>query len=134
PIKVGVLLSLSGPAAPFGIPERDIIKILIDKANAEGGINGHKIEAVYHDDQSNPTEAARGTTRLIRQEKVQVILGPSTGSSTLALAPIAAQAKVPVLAPVATQSVTNASHAFFPWLFRVAPASAVTMTAMMEKV
>lgn len=134
PVKVGVLLSLSGPAAPFGIPERDIIKILIDKANAEGGINGHKLEAVYHDDQSNPTEAARGATRLIRQEKVQVILGPSTGSSTLAIASIAAQAKVPVLAPVATQSVTNASHAFFPWLFRVAPASAVTMAAMMEKV
>jgi branched-chain amino acid transport system substrate-binding protein len=133
-IKVGVLLSLSGPAAPFGIPERDIIKILLDKANAEGGINGHKLEAVYHDDQSNPTEAARGATRLIRQEKVQVILGPSTGSSTLAIAPIAAQAKVPILAPVATQSVTDPSHSFFPWLFRVAPASAVTMQAMMEKI
>lgn len=134
PVKVGILLSLSGPAAPFGIPERDIIKILLDKANAEGGINGHKLEAVYHDDQSNPTEAARGATRLIRQEKVQVILGPATGSSTLAIGPIAAQAKVPILAPVATQSVTNPSHSFFPWLFRTAPASAVTMEAMMEKI
>lgn len=134
PVKVGILLSLSGPAAPFGIPERDIIKILLDKANAEGGINGHKLEAVYHDDQSNPTEAARGATRLIRQEKVQVILGPATGSSTLAIGPIAAQAKVPILAPVATQSVTNTSHSFFPWLFRTAPASAVTMQAMMEKI
>jgi branched-chain amino acid transport system substrate-binding protein len=133
-IKVGMLFSLSGPAAPFGIPERDIIKILVDNANAAGGINGHKIEAIYHDDQSNPTEAARGATRLIRQEKVQVILGPSTGSSTLAIAPIAAQAKVPLLSPVATQSVTNGTHSFFPWLFRTAPASAVTMAAMMEKV
>ncbi len=133
-VKVGVLLSVSGPAAPFGIPERDIIKILADKYNAEGGINGHKIELVYHDDQSNPTEAARGATRLIRQENVKVILGASIGSATLALMPIAAQANIPVLSPVSTQSVTNKEHAFFRWVFRTSTASAVTMEAMMKKV
>ena len=133
-VKVGVLLSVSGPAAPFGIPERDIIKILAEKYNAEGGINGHKLELIYHDDQSNPTEAARGATRLIRQENVQVILGASIGSATLALMPIAAQAKIPVLSPVSTQSVTNKEHAFFRWVFRTSTASAVTMQAMMQKV
>ena len=133
-VKVGVMLSVTGPAAPFGIPERDIIKILADKYNAEGGINGHKLDLVYHDDQSNPTEAARGATRLIRQENVQVILGPSIGSATLAAAPIAAQAKVPILSPVSTQSVTEKTHAFFPWVFRTSTASAITMQAMMEKV
>jgi branched-chain amino acid transport system substrate-binding protein len=132
-VKVGVLLSVSGPAAPFGIPERDIIKILAEKYNSEGGINGHKLELIYHDDQSNPTEAARGATRLIRQEHVQVILGAATGSSTLAAAPIAAQAKVPMLAPVSTQSVTDKKHAFFPWVFRSSTASAVTMQAMLQK-
>jgi branched-chain amino acid transport system substrate-binding protein len=132
-VKVGVLMSISGPAAPFGIPERDIIKILAEKYNAEGGINGHKLELIYHDDQSNPTEAARGATRLIRQENVQVILGASIGSATLALAPIAAQAKVPVLSPVSTQSVTITTHPFFPWVFRTSTPSAVTMQAMMEK-
>jgi branched-chain amino acid transport system substrate-binding protein len=133
-VKVGVLLSVSGPAAPFGIPERDIIKILADKYNAEGGINGHKLELIYHDDQSNPTEAARGATRLIRQENVKVILGASIGSATLALMPIAAQANIPVLSPVSTQSVTNKEHAFFRWVFRTSTASAVTMEAMMKKV
>ncbi|MFG1230335.1 ABC transporter substrate-binding protein [Xanthobacter wiegelii] len=133
-VKVGVLLSISGPAAPFGIPERDIIKILAEKYNAEGGINGHKLELIYHDDQSNPTEAARGATRLIRQDNVQVILGPSIGSSALAIGPIAAQAKVPILSPVSTQSVTNKDLSFFPWIFRTSTASAVTMQAMMDKV
>jgi len=133
-VKVGVLLSVSGPAAPFGIPERDIIKILADKYNAEGGINGHKLELIYHDDQSNPTEAARGATRLIRQDNVKVILGASIGSATLAMMPIAAQAKVPVVSPVSTQSVTSKDHPFFPWVFRTSTASAVTMQAMMQKV
>src|SRR5579875_3607429 len=44
PVKVGVLLSLSGPSAPFGIPERDVVKILAEKYNAAGGINGHKLD------------------------------------------------------------------------------------------
>jgi branched-chain amino acid transport system substrate-binding protein len=132
-VKVGVLLSISGPAAPFGIPERDIIKILAAKYNAEGGINGHKIELIYHDDQSNPTEAVRGATQLIREDNVQAILGASTGSSTLAMAPIAARAGVPVFAPVATQSVGLRTNSFFPWMFRTCPPSAVTIQAMMEK-
>ena len=132
-VKVGVLLSLSGPAAPFGIPERNIIQILADQFNAKGGANGHTVQLLFHDDQSSPTEAARGAMQLIRQDDVQVILGPATGSSTLAMAPIAAQAKVPVLAPVSTQSVTDRDHGFFPWVFRTSPASAVTMQAMMRR-
>lgn len=117
-IKIGVILSLTGPAAPFGIPERDTIKILADKVNAEGGINGRTITLVYHDDQTNPTEAARGATKLIQQDKVQAILGATTGSAVLALMPIAAASQVPVLCPCGTISVTSKEHAFFPWIFR----------------
>jgi branched-chain amino acid transport system substrate-binding protein len=132
-VKAGVLLAISGPAAPFGIPERDIIKLLADKYNAEGGINGHKIELVYYDTQTNPTTAVRGTTQLIREDKVVVILGASTGTDTLASAPIAARAKVPMLSPVGTQSVTDLDHPFFPWEFRTAPRSAITIQAMLQK-
>ncbi|POH25084.1 hypothetical protein ATY30_28820 [Sinorhizobium americanum] len=133
-IKVGVILALSGPAAPFGIAEADAVRILVDRYNKAGGVNGHQIEAIYHDDQSNPTEGARGATRLIRQEGVQAIIGSSTSSSTLAFAPIAAQAKIPVFAPVGAQSLTSKSHAFFPWVFRTAPGSQVTMQSMMLNV
>jgi branched-chain amino acid transport system substrate-binding protein len=132
-LKIGVIASLSGPAAPYGIPERDIVKIVADRYNAAGGINGRKIELIIEDDQTNPTEAARDATRLIRQDNVIAIIGASTGSATLAFAPIAANAKVPVYAPVATQSVTSRQHTFFPWVFRSAPASAVTMQAMMKR-
>ncbi|MBE0694912.1 MAG: ABC transporter substrate-binding protein, partial [Aquamicrobium sp.] len=58
PLKIGLLLSLSGPAAPFGIPERDAVKALADGVNAEGGVNGRKGELVTYDDATNPTEAA----------------------------------------------------------------------------
>lgn len=59
-LKLGVLLSTSGPAAVFGIPERDAIVVAADHINATGGIDGRKIELVHYDDKTNPTEAARG--------------------------------------------------------------------------
>ena len=132
-VKVGVLLSLSGPAAAFGIPERDVVKILADKYNAQGGINGHKLELVFHDDQTNPTEAARGATKLIQQDKVQVIIGPTSGSAALAMLPIAAANQVPVLAPVGTISVTSKDNAFFPWVFRTCTNDEILIAGAMEK-
>ena len=92
-IKIGGIYSLSGPAAPFGVPERDIVQALVDKANKEDTLNGHKIELIICDEQTNPTEAARCVTRLVRQQGVVAIAGPTTGSGTLAAAPIAMQGK-----------------------------------------
>lgn len=132
-VKVGGILSLSGPAAPFGIPERDAVEILANKINAEGGIKGRKIEVIFHDDQSNPTEAARGATRLIQQEKVQAIIGSTLGTGTLALMPIAMNNKVPVLAPIGTIDATSKKHAFWPWLFRSAPTEEVILDGIMER-
>lgn len=132
-IKVGGIFSVTGPAAPFGVPERDIVQILADNLNAEGGVNGKKIEIIMCDGQTNPTEAARCATRLIRQDGVQAIIGSTTGTGTLALMPVAARAEVPVLAPVGTISVTDKEHAFWPWVFRVAPTDRVILSGIMER-
>lgn len=132
-IKVGVVLSLSGPAAAFGIPERDTVKILADKYNSEAGATGRKIELVYYDDMTNPTEAARGTTRLIDQDRVVAIIGSTTGSSSLALAPIAAAKSVPVLAPAGTISLISKEHAFFPWMFRSSISDEVAVAEALER-
>lgn len=134
PIKIGVLLSLSGPAAAFGIPERDIVKILADKFNAEGGLGGRPIELIYQDDQSNPTETARGATKLIQQNQVVAIIGPTTGSGALAMLPLAARAQVPVLAPVGTITVTKKDSGYFPWVFRTCPNDEFLVSATMDVV
>jgi branched-chain amino acid transport system substrate-binding protein len=118
PLKIGLLLSLSGPAASFGIPERDAVELLVSDLNAQGGINGRKIELAIYDDATNPTEAARGATKLIREDGVAAIIGVSTGSGTLAAAPIAAREQVPMLAPNATISVTARDSASYPYVFR----------------
>ena len=131
-IKVGVILSLSGPAAAFGIPERDTVKILADKYNSEVGKNGRQIELIYHDDQTNPTEAARGTTKLIEQNNVVAIIGPTTGSGALAAAPIAAAKSVPMLAPAGTISLISKDHAFYPWVFRTSVSDELGVAQALE--
>ncbi|MBW3098437.1 ABC transporter substrate-binding protein [Pseudohoeflea coraliihabitans] len=132
-LKVGGIFSVSGPAAPFGVPERDIVKILADNLNSEGGIDGKKIEIIFCDDQTNPTESARCATKLIRQDGVIAIIGSTIGTGTLALMPVAARAEVPVLAPVGTISVTDKEHAFWPWVFRIAPTDKVILSGIMER-
>jgi branched-chain amino acid transport system substrate-binding protein len=132
-LKVGAIYSLSGPAAPIGTAERDIAEILTAKLNKEGGIKGQQVELVICDDMTNPTEAARCATKLIRQDGVMAIVGSTTGTGTLALAPIAMNAKVPVVAPVGTIPVTSKDNAFWPWVFRSAPTDTIIIGAIMER-
>ncbi|MGE0797893.1 MAG: ABC transporter substrate-binding protein [Lautropia sp.] len=116
PVKLGVIMSLSGPAAVLGLGQRDAINAI---HRAHGGvIHGHNIELVFYDDKSNPTEAARGVTLLASEHKVAAIIGPTTGSSVLAAAPVAARREVPLLAAVGTAALTDRKNDFFPWLFR----------------
>lgn len=120
PIKVGAVLSLSGPAAVFGLPERDAIEAVVEEINRTGGVNGRKIELVLHDDKTDPSEDVRGVTQVTR-DGVVAIVGPSTGSGVLAAGPVAERLRVPLLAPAGTASITDKKNSFYPWVFRVAP-------------
>lgn len=133
PIRIGAILSLTGPAAAFGIPERNAAQVVVDKVNKDGGVKGRKLELVVVDDKTNPTEAARAAQRLISSDKVVAIIGASTGSGTLAMAPVAARNQVPVLAPNGTIGVTDPSKEFFPWTFRTSVSDTITIPALVER-
>lgn len=133
PLRIGLLLSLTGPAAPFGIPERDAVEVLVKKMNDEGGISGRKIELSTYDDATNPTEAARGATQLIQQNKVVAIIGSTTGSGTLAAAPVAMRYEVPMVAPNGTLAVTLKENKFYPWVFRSLSGDLTNTAVMFER-
>jgi branched-chain amino acid transport system substrate-binding protein len=65
-------------------------------------VKGKKLAVRVYDDQSKPEEAASATTRLITQDKVKVILGEVASSNSLAMAPLAQQAKIPMITPSST--------------------------------
>ena len=118
PVKVGVVLSLSGPAAVFGLPERDAITAIHKEMG--GTVDGRKMDLVWCDDKTNPTEAARCVTQLANDDKVVAIIGPGTGGGILAAGPVADRLKVPLLGPAGTVAITDKANAFWPWIYRVA--------------
>jgi branched-chain amino acid transport system substrate-binding protein len=101
-IRVGVFNSLTGGTATFGISSTQGIQMAADEWNERGGLLGKKIELVVEDDQSKPDEAALAVTKLINQNRVVGILGEVASSRTLAGAPIAQKAGIPLITPAST--------------------------------
>lgn len=132
PVKIGAVLSLSGPAAVFGIPERDAIQAVVAKMNSTTK-GGRKFEILLYDDKSNPTEATRAVNQAIN-DKVVAIVGPSTGSGILASGPIAQRLSTPLIGPAGTLAVTDPKNEFFPWVFRAAPSDASGVRAILQDV
>ncbi|MFZ5470120.1 MAG: ABC transporter substrate-binding protein [Myxococcota bacterium] len=115
-ILLGEVGSLTGSEAAFGISTRDGIDLAIKEANAAGGVKGKKLAVRVYDNQSKPEEAASAITRLITQDKVVLVLGEVASSNSLAMAPKAQEAKVPMVTPSSTNpAVTEVGD----YIFRV---------------
>ena len=97
PLKIGAVLSVTGPAAFLGDPELKTLKIYVDKTNAGGGVLGRPIELVSYDDGSDAAKANSFGKRLIEDDHVDVILGGSTTGSTMAMIPLAEKAEIPLI-------------------------------------
>jgi len=101
-VRIGVFMSLTGDTANFGISSVNGIKMAADEVNAAGGINGKQIELLVQDDRSDASEAATIVTKFVTQDQVQAILGEVASSRSIAAAPIAQNAKIPMLTPSST--------------------------------
>ena len=97
PIRIGSVLSVSGPAAFLGDPELKTLQMYIEKINAEGGVLGRKLELVHYDDGSDAAKANSFTKRLIESDKVDVLIGGTTTGATMAMAPLVDKASLPFI-------------------------------------
>lgn len=96
-IKIGSVLSVTGPAAFLGDPELKTLQLYVEKINAAGGVLGRKLELVHYDDGSDAAKANSFTKRLIESDKVNVLIGGTTTGATMAMAPLVERAKVPFI-------------------------------------
>lgn len=117
PIKIGVVLSTSGTASSLGKPEMDTVKMMTEKTNAAGGINGRKIELVAYDDKSDQNEAVLNTKKLIEQDKVVAIIGGSTSGNSLAMIPLVEKAKIPFISVASSKQIVSPVK---PFVFKTA--------------
>jgi branched-chain amino acid transport system substrate-binding protein len=115
-ILIGEVGSLTGSEAAFGISTKNGIELAVEEANEAGGVKGKKLAVRVYDDASKPEEAASAVTRLLSQDKVKLILGEVASSNSLAMAPKAQDAKVPMISPSSTNpTVTEVGD----YIFRV---------------
>jgi branched-chain amino acid transport system substrate-binding protein len=96
-IKIGAIVAATGPASFLGDPELKTLQHYIKKINNSGGVNGQELELVHYDTAANPKKAVTFTKRLINQDKVVAIIGPSTTGETMAILPFVRKAKIPLL-------------------------------------
>lgn len=94
PIKVGAQFPLTGVAAANGEWAKLGIEVAVAKINADGGIDGRKVEVEFADNEFDPTKAVTEVTRLLNQEQVEFVFGPLGSDQTIATLPMLNSAKV----------------------------------------
>jgi branched-chain amino acid transport system substrate-binding protein len=94
-IKIGAVLSVTGPAAFLGEPALKTLELYVERINAAGGVLGRKLALVHYDDGSDAAKANNFGKRLIESDKVDVLVGGSTTGATMAMAPLVEKAGVP---------------------------------------
>src|SRR3989344_2301048 len=113
-IRIGFIGSLTGEAASYGEPQRDALKLAVDDINSSGGIGGRTVEIIYEDGECSGEGGANAAQKLVNVDKVEVILGGSCSSETLAALPIVEKAGVVIVTGSATSpDLVNKSKFFF---------------------
>ena len=99
PVKIGVILPLTGDAAVYGEPAKNILQLAADEINAAGGIDGNSIELIFEDAKCGGPGGANAAQKLVNVDGVKVIIGGFCSSESLAAVPIAEAAKVAMISP-----------------------------------
>lgn len=97
PYKIGMVFSLSGIFGGVGAAQKRTIDVEVEKVNQEGGIDGHPVELVVYDDQSRPEEASLLLKKVVQQDKVSVILGPSLAAMIMPNKAVIQELKTPAM-------------------------------------
>jgi branched-chain amino acid transport system substrate-binding protein len=106
-IKIGAIVSATGPASFLGDPELKTLQHYVKKINDEGGVDGQKIKLIAYDTGASPKKAVTFTKRLISQDKVVAIIGPSTTGETMAIIKFVQRAKIPMISMGGGISIIN---------------------------
>jgi branched-chain amino acid transport system substrate-binding protein len=95
PIKIGSVLSVTGPAAFLGDPELKTLQLYVDDINKKGGVIGRPLQLVHYDDGSDANKANSFAKRLIEDDKVDILVGGTTTGSTMSMVPLAEKSGTP---------------------------------------
>jgi len=115
--KVGAVFSLTGPASNLGVPEEETVDMMVAQINAAGGINGHPLEVIVYNDETNAEKCKTMVDRLIQQDKVLAIIGPTTSGNSLAILDTVTTAEIPLVSCAANIGIVEPVEERY-WIFK----------------
>lgn len=101
-IKLGGIAPLSGSTAQYGNAVREGVDLFVEEINAAGGVNGQQVEIIWEDTKGDALEATNAFNKLVENDGVSAIVGPVLSGESLAVAPLAGDAGIPMITPSAT--------------------------------
>ena len=123
-VKVGVVVSATGTTAFVGIPQKNEVTLLPRK------IGDLSVEYVVYDDASDPTQSVQLVKKLLADDKIDALIGPSGSPNAMGVLQFMAEAKTPMLAPVGTSAVVLPMDDKKRWVFKTHPNDEVIADAL----
>ncbi len=111
-VKIGVVTSATGPTAFVGVSQKNSVALLPKK------VGDTTIEYVYFDDASDPTQTVTTVKKLVAEQKIDALIGPSGSPNAMGVLDVVAEAQLPMLAPVGTTAVVLPMDARKRWVFK----------------
>lgn len=112
-VTVGVILSLTGPAASLGKPAENTVKLWPEK------IGGEKAHVIIVNDNSDPTESAKQASKLITEDKVDVLVGSSITPPSIAVMEVAGRNHVPLVSLGGGNAIIEPQEGPRTWAFKI---------------
>lgn len=125
-VHVGVILSLTGPGASLGIPAGNTVRLW------PAEIGGQKLKYTVLNDSTDPTEAVKAAVKLMSEERVDVIVGPSLTPASLAVLEKAAENGTPMISLAGGGAIVNPMNGPRRWAFKVSPPEAVSTGMVLD--
>ena len=126
-VKIGVISSATGPTAMVGIPQKNTVALLPKK------VGDLTVEYIPLDDASDPTASVTAVKKLITEQNVDAIIGPSGSPNAMGLIQFVSEAGVPMLAPVGTAAVVTPMDEKKKWVFKTTQNDDIIADALVEQ-
>ncbi len=130
--KVGAVFSVTGRTSFLGDPEKKTAELVAEQINAAGGINGKKLELVVYDTEGDATKANLAVKKLMAQDDVAAVIGPSLSGTSMAVVPLAEKYKTPLVSCAASYKITWDEKANKPrkWVFKTPQTDTMAVEAI----
>ncbi|MDN5842269.1 MAG: ABC transporter substrate-binding protein [Alcaligenaceae bacterium] len=125
-VKIGVVASATGPTALVGIPQKNTVPLLPAKA---GDLD---IQYIALDDASDPTQTVITFKKLINEEKVDALIGPTGSPNAMSVLQFAAESGTPMLAPVGAASIVLPMTPQKKWAFKTTQNTGIIARALVQ--